>query len=467
MDSMTQRIVRGLWFTILERNFIQASSFVTFFIIVSHLSLKDFGLLQLLFSVIGPGTTIALIGLDRLIVSDIAVLRAQKNEGAIRQLLVEYSVTGSALLGASFVFAWFLKGYLSQFYVTGLAQFYWALVCLVSAQATMNFTSVIFEAYEQFNLSFWTKWCESLVRLSVVASFFLWFSFSLQSILWAYVLAKVVSGLFSVLLLPRVIQKRSTFQKKQHILLSIFKKHGKWEIISSFVLTISDNIGPWFVNFYVSTEAVALLAFTQKVSTACMSLMPIKSVLFPILSHALGESREKAFLLISTVRKYSFLITCCFLLVSISLIRFPILWFTPQYIDSLMLIRLALLHLFVDVFTLGQSIIFYARKAQKRNFFISIFSAALSIVLQIIGVLLFKAAGVIISWLCVGVIVGIVREYTIHKHLDLPHTSLRSLFWYDARDKEILASIIVQIRALFLKTFGAFLGLMGCKSSIR
>ncbi len=48
---------------------VQFFSVGSFFLIINALTLKEYGLLQLLFTALGPGTVIAMLGIERLLVA--------------------------------------------------------------------------------------------------------------------------------------------------------------------------------------------------------------------------------------------------------------------------------------------------------------------------------------------------------------------------------------------------------------
>ncbi len=440
--TLKRRILGGVALNALEQVSTHLFSLVSFFVIVNELSLKDFGLLHLLFTVISPGTVIALMGMDRLMVADIAVYRAQKEFGRIKELVREYSVAVAVVLVLLFAVSWLFKEGISHYYDANLTPFYWALVFLIIGQVVLNLTSVVFEAYERFDFSLAQKTGEALIRTIAVCSLYLWIGFSLHSVLWAYVIAKCVTASVSIFGVAHLFpHEAEVIREYRGILMNIVRKHGKWEMFSSLSLTITDNIGPWLVNFLVSTESVAIVAFAQKVSSIFGALFPVRGTLFPILSHSIATSKELAIVIATKVKKYSMMIAIVFYFGVVLFIRPVIDIFSPQYGAAVMLIDLAMLRIFIDVLTLGQSAVLYSLKKQKLNFALSLASSVMSAVSQLVCILLFGARGVILSSLLVSFLNGAFREYVLITRLHFSLLDWKALVRFDEHDRVLLAQL--------------------------
>ena len=451
MATISKRILRGVTYTAAEKITVQVLSLVSFFVIINNISLKDFGLLHLLFTFMGPAASISMLGIERLVVSDIAVYRAKEAYGTIRRLLQEYLTVTIFLLSALFMLSWVLRDFLTQFYDADLTFFYWGLVFLIVGQIGMNFTSIMFEAYERFNYSLAAKITEAAVRLGIVLSFFVWFSFSLQSVFWAYIIGKLVAmGLSVVLGLTLFRSQRDTAgsatTEEKGVLVSILKRHGKWEMVSHILKTGANNLAPWLLNFLVSTEGVALYAFVMKINSLFGAALPVRSALFPIFSHSIATSKKLAIAIATKLKKYLF-VTYFVLYALIFFFVDPfIAVFAPQYGDAGNLVRLAMLHLFVDVLTLGQPVVFYALKKQKMNFAISSYAVGATVVTQILFTYLWGIEGLILSWLFVGLSLVVVREYVLRAKLDFPLLNLRACVEFDEYDRMLLRQIGERLR---------------------
>lgn len=451
MLPVLKRILIGTAYTSFEKVSVQLLSLVSFFLIVNNLSLKDFGLLQLLFTVVGPAATISMIGMERIAVSDGAVYRAEKAYATVSRFFREYAVVTTSLLLVVFVCSWFFRGFLSRYYDADLTFFYWSLVFLIIGQIGMNFTSVIFETYEKFNYSLLSKFCESFGRMIVILILFFWFGFTLSSVLWAYVIGKLFATLVSIPLAYMVIAVPSTDVAPRGVLWGIIRKHGKWEMVSQILGTIAGSIAPWVVKVFISTEAVALFAFVQKVNTLCVSIFPIRSVLFPILSHSIRKNRETAALVATKIKKYLLIAYFAFYVVIFLGIDTVIFYLAPQYQSVAWLVKLTMLHLFVDILTLGQSIVLYALKKQKINFFLTSYGIVTTLLSQIVFTYLWGLGGLVLSWLFVGVTLGLLREYVLRTRLHYSLLHMRELFTYDYYDRFLITYLRTWVVTLWRK----------------
>lgn len=441
MESMSKKILNGVFFTMLEKISVAVFSFATFLVIVNHISLKDYGLLQLLFALSNPIVAISMVGIERLLVSDVAVYRAKEAYGVIGKLYQEYFWMVSVVFFSVLVATWFLRPIASHYYDIDVNYYFFALALFSFAQLAMNFTSIMFESYEKFDYSFYAKTVEAVTRTLIVFSFFFVFGFSLHSVLWAYVIGKLMAALISVPIALGLVVASPVPREERKILFRIIKKHGKWEMLSKVFRVCADNSAPWVVNFFVSTEAVALFAFVQKINTFFTSALPVRGILAPILSRSIAESRERAVYIATKLKKYM-LVIYTFFYVLIFFFTEPFLAaFVPQYIGAVNMILLAMLHLFIDILTMGQPVVFYALKQQKINFKMAVYSTISTLSAQALCTYVWGASGPIIAWLFVGVTGGSYREYLLRTKLHFSLLHFRSLITYDDYDRFVIAQI--------------------------
>lgn len=447
-----QRIAKGVTYLTISKILLKVFSLFGFFIVVANLSLKDYGLLNILFSVLGPAVVISMLGLESVIQADVATLRGVGKFALARKTILDYSKTSLALLFFLFVAAWFLRGYIDQFYEADLTVYFWALVVLVIGQAGMNFSSLTFEAYEKFNYSALLQFLEGFIRFFFLLALYA-IGFSLSSVLWAYVLSKVVAAL---LLVPSLVKTITPPAREvvspDHTTLKIIRRHGKWEMFKTVTNVVTDNIWPWLVNVFVSTEAVALFAFSQKIYSTVTTVFPIKKVIFPAISSTIAHSRETSHLIIAKAQKVLLALS---LPVGLGLLflSYPIvqIWF-PEYLPAVIFIQLSSLHLLVEVFSLGQTEVFYALKEQRWAFMVSMTVIFVRIISQIALIYFLGIIGVVVSWLLVSFLSAFLRELVLVYKLKFPLWNWRAFFTYDEYDRIILQMVRQKISRFIPKS---------------
>lgn len=437
-----ERIASGVKYIALEKILIQALSIVSFVIVINNISLKDFGLVNLLFTFVSVATTLVLLGAERLIVAEAAMLRAREAYAKLTRMLTEYAVLGVVLLFALFLSSWFLIDVADNFYDANLHVYYAILVGLIIGQAGLNYANVAFESFERFDLIFWTNFSETVLRVCLIASLYLVFGFTLQTVLWSYVIAKVVAFFGSI---PKIIRLSATGTQGdggESMLLGMFKKHGKWEVASAFFSTATSNVWPWIINSFVSIEGVALYAFVQKINSVIVKVLPVRDALFPILIHSIEKSRHLAGVIMTKAKKYLFLFYLVVYALSFVFFGMFIALFMPQYADAEGLIKLSMLRLFIDVFSLGQMPVFYALRKQKLVFYWGIVVSVLMVFTQVLFTYWWGLTGMVSSVLFVTAVNAVCREYLLTVRYNFPVFRPRELFTFDAYDKVVIERLL-------------------------
>lgn len=438
MSQIKSRIFLGLRFTAMEKIFVQGISVVTFLIIVNSLSLKGFGAFSLLFSIVGIATTFTGIGIEQLVVSDTAAYRAKDRYGHIKRLFFEYLTLAILLTVLVAAVGSMLAGSVNTFFSVDVGNYYWLLVGLIASQTVINVCRSVLKGLEQFVVLFTTSVLESVLRLLAVLSMLYFFDLSLGFVLWAYVISKIASAAYS--LSCAVIHLKSySFGAEVSGIKEILRQHGKWESAMSFVSVVTDKAPVWIINTLISTEMVALYAFAKRVNSIFVKMLPVRNALFPILVNSIKTNRDQAAIIITKAKKYLFIIYGV-AYVAVLLLAEPIVsTFLPKYSGVELLVYIAMLRLFVDVYSLGQSPVFYALKQQKLTFMINLVSIPSLLVSQFVGAIMFGVVGMMISARLVILFFAFVREIILVRKFNFPITRWKSLFLFDKYDRLIIA----------------------------
>jgi len=433
------KILEGVFQMSVSKFFIKALSLFGFVTIVSNLSLRDYGLLNLLLSLLSPAAAFTMFGLERLVTADAVYARGEGKQSFARKLLLDYLKITAVSAGALLIFAWLFRSFLDRYYDADLTPFFVTLAILIISQLAMNFSSIVFEAHQRFDLTAKMFSLEGLIRTLALASLFM-FHFSLWTVLWCYTLSK----LFSVALIATEIHNTMRISKyeppRQNLIFGIVRRHGKWEVIKNISYDTLNNLWPWIVNFFVNTEAVGLYAFAQKIYSTLTTAIPLRTVLFPFIVGAVSKSKEVAQIIVAKARK---ILLCFFALLAAALVigaPLAIPAFFPEYTEAVFLLQIMALHLGIDVLGLGQMDVLYAHKQQRLLFFVSIVAIVAQLLVRIISVYLFGVAGLVYAWLITTALGVYLREKVLRK-IHFPLFNLRALFTYDEYDRIILADL--------------------------
>ncbi|OHA15162.1 MAG: hypothetical protein A3G52_03470 [Candidatus Taylorbacteria bacterium RIFCSPLOWO2_12_FULL_43_20] len=448
MATLTRKIIEGTVATSLGNILLKFTAFVSFIIITSQLSLQDYGILNLFFTVAGPAAAFSMISLERVVVADAASYRGLGKYGYARKLISDYFKITLVLLTSLLIISWFLKVLLTSYFSLNISAYFWPLAFFVIGQISMNFISVIFEAYERFKSSALFQFGEAFIRFVVVLSLF-HFGFTLLSVFMAYIISKILVVVLSVPFAMRAINNDSEMRfsrepdvPKKNLVWDIIKKHGKWEMVRDFPSKITGIAAPWLLRITISNEAVGLFSFAQKIYSFISSAFPLTSIIFPIISRSISENVEKTKLIIVKAQKYLLYLYLPMYIAAYVMIGPIIKTFIPHYIAAVLLIKIVLFDLFIDAFSVGQSAVLYGLKQQKLSLLINMIMQVIILASQIVLITSLGVVGASISVLVTGFSSYLLRRYILEKKLNFsPASGWRVFFTYDEYDKLIVDKI--------------------------
>lgn len=454
MQTITDRVFKGVTYTSLSRVAVQGMSVLTFFLLVNALTIREYGLLQLLFSVLGPASIITMLGIERLVVADGAVYRAQGAYGAIRRMFKEYAMVASVLIPMVLIAGWLFEKPLSRYFEFDLAIFYVPLALLIVGQLLMNFCTISFEVYERFDLSLFTATGEALMRLVVMIAIVAVGDLTVVTALWAYAAGKACSASGSAFLAVRLLRTATGEAPERSILLAIIRKHGKWEMATKGAAAFIEAAAPWIIVYFAALEGVAFASFAQRTTAFITALVPVRTVMFPILAHSIAVSKELAVRVATKVKKYLLCVYIVLYAVIFVAVEPVTALFAPQYVGAAWLVRITTLQLFIEVFTLGQSVAFYALKQQRLSFMLGVYASVSALASQIIFASLWGTPGFLASRLFVSASGGVIREYILTTRLKYALFTPRALFRFDEDDRRIIGEILARIRRMLSLPMG-------------
>src|SRR3989344_5787524 len=380
-----------------------------------------------------------MISLERVVVADAASYRGLGKYGYARKLISDYFKITLVLLTSLLIISWFLKVLLTSYFSLNISAYFWPLAFFVIGQISMNFISVIFEAYERFKSSALFQFGEAFIRFVVVLSLF-HFGFTLLSVFMAYIISKILVVVLSVQFAMRAINNDSEMRFSREP--DVPKKNLEWDMVRDFPSKITGIAATWLLRITISNEAVGLFSFAQKIYSFISSAFPLTSIIFPIISRSISENVEKTKLIIVKAQKYLLYLYLPMYIAAYVMIGPIIKTFIPHYIAAVLLIKIVLFDLFIDAFSVGQSAVLYGLKQQKLSLLINMIMQVIILASQIVLITSLGVVGASISVLVTGFSSYLLRRYILEKKLNFSHASgWRVFFTYGEYDKLIVDKI--------------------------
>jgi O-antigen/teichoic acid export membrane protein len=443
-------MAEGLAFTSAGNGLTKAVAFVGSSIIISELAVHDYGVVVLLMSFLAPVSTIVSMGLINVYVSTIARFRGEKNFNKVAALVKEYYISSFILLLVIFVAAYFLRLYLLAYYDIFLLKYFWIVILFIFVQILLNRMTFLLEAYERFKDNSILLIVETFSR--VVLVIVLVSHLSIFTVLLIHILSKFLSFIVSIFFVAPVVRswRGVSIGAERGILMKVIKEYGKWDILRVILDDVTGVFKVWIIKIFVNTESVGVYDFVHKIYSFASSLMPFQKILFPLVARF---SNQKAYAekIVIKSKKYQFIATTILLL--ILFVSLPILLdlFFAQYSVYLLIFYFYLIHLYIQIFRLGQSAFIHALKQQK--FLLQVFpiSLSLKIILDIILINIWGLFGAVVSWHLHVILLGLMFEFALRKKFNINIWQWKSFFSFDELDRQIIQRFVAGVKKMYQK----------------
>ncbi|PIQ91715.1 MAG: hypothetical protein COV70_02285 [Parcubacteria group bacterium CG11_big_fil_rev_8_21_14_0_20_39_22] len=311
----------------------KGAGFSNTFLILTSLTLYQYGVFQLLLSVYSAFTDLLSVG-GGVVNNDISRHIGAGEEGKAKKIYKEYAVmriVAGILLWAGFFFGadLFAERYSVEFVrEVRLISFLFLTEVVFTSMRTlislrMNFAaaasrSAIYKAFQFFILLY----------------FFVFSEIGLRELFLSMIIGSSLSLLFLISPFMRSYRIwKGEKTEKGFAILRLFKSYGKWEVFSQVGSKTTSRIKPWLIKIFISTEAVAIFTVANSAVGAVKDMLPFKTlnVLIP-----LRVQDNNSFQRIFTYgMKYMALLSIIFMIGGMVLAPIVITFIFPQYIESL------------------------------------------------------------------------------------------------------------------------------------
>jgi len=334
------------------------------------LSIFEFGLYQLALATYNFATSFFLSGLENVVVNDVSQnLATNKNKArAIFTFYAYFLVLMALALWAVFFFG---SAFLRPWIPVGSN--YLKIISFLFLLAPLETVlKMKFQILLDFGWATAFRVLRDISRIVVIVGVFWFSSFGVVGALWSLVGAVGIPIVIALIGYRRQgLLKILNFAEIREAASDLFFRHGKWALLDDFVSNSGSNIHPFLIRWLVGTEAVALFAVAQKLYSYTLTLFPIREILTPILPRV-SDDLERLKSHINKATKYA---TVAFFILAIaSAIGAPVIVYIlfPKYIPSLPLFYILLFGMPWFGFRSVVQPIFYAKKAQKILFLLTI-----------------------------------------------------------------------------------------------
>jgi O-antigen/teichoic acid export membrane protein len=416
-------------------------------LVLSQLSVVEYGLLELAMSVPLLLGIFNLAGLQPVIVADLVTLHTEKKQSQMRDLFSSYvslRIIMAILVSSGLLLATiFLQSFFSQTPII-LVQ----LLCMVILFSPVrSFVNLCLSISHDFKRLATLSFSEELLKLGLVSVFLLYFNAGVMGVILAYVITDVSVALFFIpsMLRTRVSMFGGSFFSAQTLKpLTVLNGHVKWSLFQHGVHQFGQNVRPWLIQFFLGTQAVGLYALAFGMYQHVISLFPLSKVIAPIVP-TFSSDPERLTRFANTAIKYDILIQTTLAIGCVVFVPFLIDVAFPSYASAYPLFLVLLVALIPSSFSKIYETIFQSLKLQKNLFTSNVVRLFSTIILLPLALFYFGIYGIAIEFFLTSATYAFGRYRVLRKVLPNYFFSFRTFITLNQTDVFILKKIKARI----------------------
>ncbi len=387
--TLVAQIGHGVAWTALSNVAVKSIGVFYLVLLLTHLSVYEFGLVELALSTVGLLSLLSLGGMQPVLIADLVRYKRADQYELMRQMISSYlglrlvlavCTTGILIFGT-----WFLSDRLENdtttlLYVLAVIFLVspWRSLLLITLTASQNFRTLA-----QFRIG------EDLIKLFVTALALFWLSWPPLAVIVGYVLTDYFSTSIFWFWSRRSRLKFFDYHVFTIDILKpnrVLERHMQWGIWFGALGVLSIHVKPWIIQVVLGTQAVGLYATAIGLYQNIVSLMPLSAVLEPILP-AYKHRPEIVTKLINAAIKYQLLVLGCVTSVALLLLPYIISWMVPHYLVAMPLLTVLAICLIPESLSRVYEIFFNAFQLQRDLFFSNV--VRLMLVIGVLPIALF------------------------------------------------------------------------------
>lgn len=316
---------------------------VNSYFIIHTLSVFHFGLYQLVLAFVNLLDNFNLEFLDSIVTVDMRRYLNVGKAGAAKRIFLDNLLLKIPVMVISVLVIFFGAKIISGFYGEDIALFVQMSSLLLVTGAIQAVESIFLKSVMSY--AFWSFGAiREAVKLVIIIGF-LWFGqLSILQVIIAHVSAEAISvlavGLFVVVKKYRIAFGRVVAQPG-HLIGGLFRGYGKWAIIRYGASKFSKNTTPFFIKFFVNTEAVGFYSVAVNLITYIQNFFPLDG-LAPILGLKADAKNQLGFIFQRSI-KYTLWLGTILAIIGFVAVPPVLVFLFPQYLPAVPLFRIMLL----------------------------------------------------------------------------------------------------------------------------
>ncbi len=366
--SIIRTVFEGTFWTSIFGVLTKIIAMITAVLVLSHLSITEYGLSELAMSVVAFLSIFMLPGMIQVIVADMSTALGKEDYGRAREIGKNFFKLQSMLCGVAFLILLIISIFATKFFTSNVSGSLQILSLLFLISPIRGFFTLIFSVTKNFFAQGALSFLEELVRFAIISYCFNFTELRLEGVF----LGGIGGPIISMLLLLSSFKNsyrpiRESLLTRTAPFFESILNHGKWSVFSSYFNTFGQNMRLWIVQAFLGTGAVGVVSLAFNLLSHTQSLISFSSILSPLISEH-QEDKRLVNTMVAKAIKYQMFI---FIFTgTIFFFGMPVLVgaLFPKYLLALPLYKLLLFSMIPASFAVVFTPMFHAKKEQKSLF---------------------------------------------------------------------------------------------------
>lgn len=422
------------------------------FLIIYFLSVYEYGVYQLIISIIALAESLTIGLIDDVVFSDMSRYFGEKKYNQAKKLFKDYALLriGSAciLTCLIIIFSKIISvhyGYDMSFYISLIA----LSLPIMTAVSVMN---IFFRANVYFS-SLGAPVFGEILKLFFILILWFWQGIGLLQVIIAYVIGQFLSFLFlgfHFVKVYRRFKKDSSSSQEEYVSVKkLLRGYGFWIFLRYALAKISANIRPFLIKFFAGTEALGIFSFARNLISMLLRFFPV-GTFGDLMPREISDKNRAKFLFVRTL-KYSLWISVIFAVLSVSVFPILVREFLPKYELSMTLFKIMIpIILSYGVYKVLRMTLIVL-KEQKILAIRSVDNSFLSPLLLVFLLPIFGVNGAGLEWSITYFVTTALFFYSLlnkHKYLSF---NIFELFKFDKIDLDFAKNLYSSFKLLVFK----------------
>ncbi len=392
--------------------------FANIFLILSQLTVYEYGLTELVFSVISTIGLFLLPGLAATVTADLGLERVRKQPGKMKALFLEFFAMNIVLGIIAWAVLFFGSSVVAELSGNALIDKFFKIVSFSFLIAPFRgMTSMLATAMVRYADQSFIGPTEEVIKGLLLLFFFVVLERGADGLLWATVLAPVA---VVILFASRTISAYREFSASTvegwQPLWNILREHRKWNVASTYVSTLGQNFRIWCIKLLLGTEAVGLYAFAAGMYSHIASTANFQVALTPIVPRYVDRPGLLGRIITASI-KYQLAFSALAFVGGCAAVYVLTSWVFPHYAPAFVLVCIMLIALIPHGVTANLTPIFVSFKEQRTLFFSMVVRVTSTIVLLPPALIMGGLTGVGIEFVLTMIVTSSERLYRVRKLL--------------------------------------------------